>query len=88
MQIDINIEDRLFRFAYLKQVRKDKARRLFNNSIEIFILPKKLNHLSEVNLLKSVKSSYNVDFDELIKFKWMDDFDKKFGPLKFYYIDI
>lgn len=62
MQIDINIEDRLFRFAYLKQVRKDKARRLFNNSIEIFILPKKLNHLSEVNLLKSVKSSYNVDF--------------------------
>lgn len=83
----LNIEDRNFRYTYLKQIRKDKARKMFYDGVEIFIIPNKLNHLSYHNMLKSIKCSLDIDFDELIKFKHVDNFNKKFGYLKFFYVD-
>jgi hypothetical protein len=82
----MTIEDRSFRYSYLKQIRKNKARKLFYDEISIFILPDVLNHLSYHNQLKEIKCSYNIDFDELIKFERKDKFNNKHGYLKYYYI--
>lgn len=88
---EFTIEDRSFRYTYLKQVRKDKARKLFYSGTEIYLLPKDINPNSYHNLTKSikyVKCSYNVDFDELIKFERKDKFNNKNGYLNFYIIDL
>lgn len=84
----MTIEDRSFRYTYLKQIRKDKARKLFYSGTEIYILPKDINPYSYHNLTKSIKCSYNVDFDELIKYERKDKFNNKNGYLNFYYIDL
>lgn len=85
---ELTIEDRSFRCAFLKQIRKDRARKLFYDGVQICILPRDVNPLSYHNLTKSIKASYNVDFDELIKFERKDKFNNKLGYLKFYYIDL
>ena len=84
----MTIEDREFRYTFLKQIRKDKARKLFYIGTEIYILPKDINPCSYHNLTKSIKCTYNVDFDELIKFERKDRFNNKNGYLNFYYIDL
>lgn len=84
----LTIEDRSFRYTYLKQIRKDKARKMFYSGTEIYFLPKEVNPLSYHNLLKSIKCSYTIDFDELIKFERKDKFNNKLGYLKFYFIDL
>ena len=84
----LDIENRNFRYYYLKEIRKDKARRLFYDGISIYILPKKLNHLSYYNELKEIKCSDNVDFDDLIEFERKDTFLNRDGTLKFYYINL
>lgn len=84
----MTIEDRSFRYLYLKQIRKNKARKMFYSGIEIYFLPKDINHLSYYNLTKSIKSSYAINFDELIKFERKDKFNNKHGYLKFYYVDL
>ena len=84
----MTIEDRSFRYTFLKQIRKDKARKLFYSGTEIFILPKDINPYSFHNLTKSIKCSYNIDFDELIKFERKDKFNNKNGDLRFYFLDL
>jgi hypothetical protein len=84
----MTIEDCNFRYIFLKQIRKDKARKLFYSGIEIYILPKDINPYSYHNLTKSIKCTYNVDFDVLIKFERKDRFNNKNGYLNFYYIDL
>ena len=84
----MTIEDRSFRWAYLKQIRKDRARKMFNEGAEIFILPKEINPYSYHNLTYIIKSSYNIDFDELIKFERKDKFNNKNGYLRFYFLDL
>lgn len=86
--MQLTIEDRSFRYTYLKQIRKDIARKLFYSGTEIYLLPKDINPNSYHNLTKSIKYSYDVDFDELIKFERKDKFNNKNGYLKFYYIDL
>ena len=63
--MQLTIEDRSFRYTYLKQIRKDIARKLFYSGTEIYLLPKDINPNSYHNLTKSIKYSYDVDFDEL-----------------------
>ena len=88
MMYKSTIEDRSFRWAYLKQIRKDRARRMFNEGVEIFILPKEINPCSYHNLTHRIKSTYNIDFDELIKFERKDKFNNKNGELRFYFLDM
>lgn len=85
---ELTIEDRSFRYTYLKQIRKDKARKLFYSGTEIYLLPKDINPNSYHNLTKCIRCTYNVDFDELIKFERKDKFNNKLGYLKFYCVDL
>ena len=86
--MQLTIEDRSFRYTYLKRVRKNVARKLFYSGTEIYLLPKYINPNSYHNLTKSIKCSYGVDFDELIKFERKDKFNNKYGYLNFYIIDL
>ncbi len=76
MDIDKLMENRSFRYTYLKEIRKDKARKLFNAGIEIYILPKQLNPLSYYNHLLKIKYLENSNFDDFIGFERNNKFEK------------
>jgi hypothetical protein len=85
----MNIENRNFRYAYLKQIRKDKARKLFYEGTEIYILPKQINPFSYHNYLHKIKHSLgSIDFDVLCEFERKDRLNNKNGNLYYYYLDL
>lgn len=81
----MDIEDRNYRLTYLKLIRKDKARKLYNEGIIIYILPKSLNPFSYYNQL--VRLSQNCNFDSVVEFEKEDCFSKYKESLYYYYID-
>lgn len=81
----INIEDRNFRFHYLKKIRKDKAKKLFNENIKIYFLPIKLNPLSYHNML--ILLNQDKIFEETLE-ESKKLFVKKHGYPAFFFIDL
>lgn len=81
----MNLENRNYRLAYLKQIRKDKARKLYNEGIIIYILPKSLNPFSYYNQL--VRLTPYCNFDSIIEFEKDNTFIRYKETLYYYYID-
>lgn len=81
----MNLENRNYRYTFLHQIRKDKARKLYNEK-DIYILPKSLNPFSTNNQL--IKLAKNCDFDEIIKYEINKHFYRyRNETLCFFYID-
>lgn len=85
--MNINFENSLWRREYLDKIRKDKARKLFNKGITIYLLGKNLNptHINN-KFIKACKEISDVNFDDLLMFEKNNLRNKWDGNDFYYYI--